>query len=69
MFAFSALPVRDAVLPGSGPLTGVVGRIVTGSYFQVLGVNAQLGRVFTEDDDRPSAPPVAVISYGFWQPA
>ena len=66
MFAFSDLPVRDAVLPGSGPLTGVAGRIVTGSYFQVLGVNARLGRVFTEDDDRPAAPPVAVISHSFW---
>jgi predicted permease len=68
MFVFSDFPVKDAVL-SSGPITGLTGRISTGGYFQVLGVDAQLGRVFTEDDDRPSAPPVAVISYAFWQRA
>jgi predicted permease len=68
MFAFSDFPVKDAVL-SSGPMTGLTGRIATGGYFQVLGVDAQLGRVFTEDDDRPSAPPVAVVSYAFWQRA
>jgi predicted permease len=40
---------------------------VTRSYFSMLGVRAFGGRVFTPDDDRPSAPPVAVLSHRAWQ--
>ncbi len=40
---------------------------VTGSYFSMLGVGAFAGRVFTPDDDRPGAPPVAVLSHRVWQ--
>lgn len=44
------------------------GELVSGNYFEVLGVKAWAGRLFTEDDDRtPSAHPVAVLSYGFWE--
>src|SRR5215216_3258754 len=46
----------------------VTGAIVSGNFFDVLGVRAQLGRVFsTEDDKTPGAHPVAVISQGLWQ--
>jgi len=41
--------------------------LVTGSYFSMLGVGAFGGRVFTPDDDRPGAPPVAVLSHRVWQ--
>jgi len=40
---------------------------VTGDYFSTLGVRAFGGRVFTPDDDTPSAPPVAVLSHRVWQ--
>ncbi len=40
---------------------------VTGNYFSMLGVGAFGGRVFTPEDDRPSAPPVAVLSHRVWQ--
>ena len=44
------------------------GYIVTGNYFEVLGVSAALGRTFTpEEDAAPLAHPVAVISHGCWQ--
>ena len=39
----------------------------SGNYFTVIGVPAALGRVFGEEDDRLSAPPVAVISHAYWQ--
>ena len=39
----------------------------TGNYFSVLGINARAGRVFTPDDDKPSSPPVAVISSKYWR--
>jgi len=42
--------------------------LVSGNYFDVLGVRPALGRLFTPDDDRqPGAHPLAVLSYDFWQ--
>jgi len=42
--------------------------LVSGNYFEVLGVRPWAGRLLTQDDDRnPSAHPVAVISYSFWE--
>ena len=44
------------------------GYIVTGNYFEVLGVKAALGRVITPDDDRlPGGHPVTVLSHKTWQ--
>jgi macrolide transport system ATP-binding/permease protein len=46
----------------------VWGYLVSGNYFDVLGVPAFLGRTFTVDEDRtPNSHPVAVLSYGCWQ--
>ncbi len=45
----------------------IAGSIVTGNYFNVLGVKPALGRLLTPDDDRTSdAHPVAVLSHNFW---
>ena len=44
------------------------GQLVSGGFFATLGVNALLGRMITEEDDKiPGAHPVAVISYNYWQ--
>jgi len=44
------------------------GELVSGNYFEVLGVRPWAGRLLTQEDDRtPGAHPVAVISYGFWE--
>jgi len=44
------------------------GEVVTGNYFDVLGINAALGRaLLPEDDQTPGAHPVVVISHAFWQ--
>ncbi|HET8923644.1 MAG TPA: ABC transporter permease [Candidatus Acidoferrum sp.] len=40
---------------------------VTGNYFSTFGVRAFGGRVFTPEDDKPSSPPVAVLSHRVWQ--
>ena len=40
--------------------------ISSGNYYQVLGVKARLGRTILPEDDRPGAPPVAVISSKYW---
>jgi predicted permease len=44
----------------------------TASYFRVLGVRAEIGRFFGPDDGFPigggtGGPPLAVLSFGFWQ--
>ncbi len=46
----------------------VWGYLVTGNYFDTLGVKPLLGRYFVPDEDKtPAAHPVAVISYACWQ--
>jgi predicted permease len=46
----------------------VRGAIVSGNYFDVLGVKAFIGRTFAAEEDRtPNSHPVAVIGYGLWQ--
>jgi predicted permease len=45
----------------------VRGELVSGNYFQVLGVKPWIGRLFTQDDDvTPGAHPLAVLGYAFW---
>jgi predicted permease len=55
---------REGVESAARPLRS---EYVTGSYFSTLGVGALGGRVITPDDDRASAPPVAVLSHRVWQ--
>ncbi len=46
----------------------VWGAIVSGNYFDVLGVKPQIGRTFLLEEDRtPNAHPVVVIGYGLWE--
>ncbi|HKV37727.1 MAG TPA: ABC transporter permease [Blastocatellia bacterium] len=55
-------------LGGQGHPERVWGSLVSGNFFDVLGVKPVLGRTFLPEEDRvPSADPVAVISYGLWQ--
>jgi predicted permease len=41
--------------------------ISTGNYYRLLGLTASPGRTIVPDDDRPDAPPVAVISARYWR--
>src|SRR5918992_3539117 len=44
------------------------GYMVSGNYFEVLGVVAARGRTFTQTDDgAPLSAPLAVISHACWQ--
>jgi predicted permease len=48
----------------------VMGSVVSGNFFEVLGVGASLGRTILPDDDRPGrAAPVAVLSHQLWRRA
>jgi predicted permease len=51
----------------AGRTQRVDGEIVSGSYFEALGVGAAVGRTLSPDDDRLlGGHPVAVLSHGFW---
>ena len=44
------------------------GYLVTGNYFDVLGVDAAMGRTFLPEEDKtPGSHPVAMLSYSSWQ--
>ena len=43
------------------------GRMVSSTYFSLLGISPILGRGFTDADSRPGSPQTVVVSYGFWQ--
>jgi predicted permease len=43
-------------------------QLISGTYFSVLGVNASLGRTFTDaDDQNPGGHPVTVVSHAWWE--
>ena len=66
VFAFAPFNRMTLLIDGQ-PETTDMGQLVSGDYFAGLGVSAIAGRMLTDADDRPSAPPVGVISYRFWE--
>ncbi|HEY2823464.1 MAG TPA: ABC transporter permease [Candidatus Acidoferrum sp.] len=57
----------DASLASQGQTERGRLELVTGNYFDVLGVQPAIGRVFTQDDDRvPGGHPLAVLSHNYW---
>jgi predicted permease len=43
-----------------------LGEVVSGNYFQVLGVKAVVGRTLLPEDDRPGAPRAVMLSHALW---
>ena len=68
LYASGALSV-DLSPPGADTTTAEhpAARAVSWSFFSVLELHALAGRMFTTDDDRAGADPVAVLSYAYWQ--
>ncbi|HWC76561.1 MAG TPA: ABC transporter permease [Blastocatellia bacterium] len=54
-------------LTGQGKPEHVDGARVSSSLFTLLGASPLFGRVLLPEEDVPGRPPVAVLSYGFWQ--
>lgn len=51
-----------------GPAERVEGELVSGNYFQVLGMDAALGRTFSKDDEaNPGANAVVVLNHDYWR--
>jgi predicted permease len=70
--SFSGVMASESSLDGwqlrfkGGDWEEAHGRLVSGGYFEFLGVHPALGRAFTSADDLAEAP-YAVISYNYWQ--
>ena len=54
-------------LTGSGEAERILTAQVSADLFSVLRVNAMIGRVFTNDEDKPGGQPVVVLSNALWQ--
>jgi predicted permease len=54
-------------LNAGGQAEMVDAQAVSGDYFTGLGVPVVLGRIITNEDDKPGAEPAAVISHRCWQ--
>jgi predicted permease len=55
------------VAVGKGSETGAAGaEMVSGNFFALFGVAPVLGRAIVEDDLKPGAPNVAVLSHAYW---
>lgn len=54
-------------LTGGGEPERILTAQASADLFSALRVQAAVGRVYTNDEDKPGGTPVAVLSYGFWQ--
>lgn len=65
MLAYRFAPMS---MSHNGASERVWGYLVSGNYFDVLGIHPVMGRSFTPEEDKtPGSHPVAVMSYGCWQ--
>lgn len=56
-----------ANLSYEGNTVGGQGMLVSGSYFEVLGLRPALGRLFSKEDDiNPDGHPLVVLSHRYW---
>jgi putative ABC transport system permease protein len=70
--AFESLGLMTATnfrvnLSGRGEPAQAEGALVSGNFFELLGVPLLRGRAFLPEEDKPGAPTVAVMSHGLWQ--
>ena len=64
-----SLSTPQARVKGADETIQVASAPVTAGFFDMLGVNAIVGRTLIADDYKPGAAPVAVISYRLWKSA
>jgi len=64
-FAFAPIYDVNAVVGDQAEI--IKGQVVSGGYYAGLRVQPSLGRAITDEDDKPGAAPVAVLSHQYWQ--
>lgn len=65
LFAFAELGQVSASVNGGAEVAS--GLVVSGGYFSGLGIHPLLGRLISNQDDRPNAPSVVVVSNSYWE--
>src|SRR5712671_5459970 len=68
--SFDALAIAQAIpvnTEGDEGPEQVAGLWTTSELFRVFGVWPFLGRAFTDQETRPDASPVVILSHGYWQ--
>jgi predicted permease len=63
----AAINYRTYNLTDEGEPEKVEAQAVTANFFALLGVKPELGRVFTQEEDKPDGNKVALLSHGLWQ--
>jgi hypothetical protein len=56
----------DLTMTGRGEAAITHAGVVTSSFFRLTGAVPAVGRLFTEDDDRPGAAATVLLSHEFW---
>ncbi len=64
-FAFSS-PGNLSLDLGGAPIPATSIDVIA-NFFEMLGVQPAMGRVFTQDDARNGAPPVVLLTYPWWK--
>ena len=64
--AVAAFTGRGLAVEARGVSALVLGQLVSGTFFDVLGTHAARGRLLRPDDDRTDGPAVAVVSHALW---
>ena len=67
--AFQGLIARagfEATLAYHGSAVNARAEVISGNFFEVLGVRPALGRLISSADDRPAGEPVVVLSHDYW---
>jgi predicted permease len=64
---FAFYGVGDNLLSGAGDPERLTSVPVSENFFQVLGVQPQVGRLFTPEECRYHGAPAALLSHAFWQ--
>src|SRR6201995_2045627 len=70
--SFSALgdfSTMDFTMVGLGEPRSIQGGVVSGTFFDVMGLHPVLGRLIGPQDDGPNAAGVVVLTYRFWATA
>lgn len=64
---FAFYGVGDNLLSGRGEPERLSGVPVSDNFFQVLGIQPQLGRVFNEEEGQWNGPKAVLLSHGLWR--
>src|SRR6266446_1926181 len=64
--AFGDFSTMDFTMIGLGEPRSIRGGVVSGTYFDVMGLHPVLGRLIGPQDDGPKAAGVVVLTYRFW---